>query len=418
MESRLQSLDPVLICADEIMVSRLKAWKDRIFDEHALPEREGTAHHRISHGYATEEPVFRLFGRVSGCDASPVDVTSDTAYLGALRDGIVAMQLRPGRTYSAPAFHPLDAQPFMLLAGLLCGATYVHATLKQIENRVFRPRAHPVDVFGVHWRVRNLLLEQGQSLSECCKAWFKNPGESLDYGTWQIFVRNLGLSSASGFNLRWDPAVGGCVLISARKKGLAHPTVMPPPGSAWALDGEAWVPEDYTKSGGDLAISLPGGPVEDLIDTRAAIDAVGAEWFYSREIGINRYGIAFPAEEITEFLEVRYKAMKLFFSFVNVPRRDLMGGKDITLIVFSGKRRGTQVTKLQGEIRAWVDREMGVDFQPDAVRTFPVYPRFFEGGAIKHKWSKDQFLSGGLTRRSDGELYEWITRTKSLVLPG
>jgi len=72
-----------------------------------------------SHSYPSGSLVGMLFDPALEQTDQPCPLTSDQAYLFALRDGLVTLCLAEGLTYAAPGFHLLETQPALLLGGWL-----------------------------------------------------------------------------------------------------------------------------------------------------------------------------------------------------------------------------------------------------------------------------------------------------------
>jgi hypothetical protein len=275
----------------------------------------------------------------------------------------------------------------------------------------------PIKAFGVSQQVRDILLESPVDAGNAWECWFRNPAESCDMEQWQQFVRDLNLKNSFAFNMKWDAATGGCSFYSIRRKGMAHMNVLPVPGSAWSLGNLAGGGAEAIGDIGTFCLSSPGAPEGEQIETTGLIVKNRGEWTFSGTTVSNRKGRVYPVEEVLETLGNMRARVTFRFSITEVPLMDPGSGPSIDLLVFTGNRTGIDEAARLTEIRETITEEMGDEFQPDRIAFFPLYPRFLSGTAVDHDWCRDQYLTGGLSRRSRGEIFGCITRLRGCILP-
>ncbi len=411
LQRRLEALQPDHIVIDTMHLPLLSAWADKAIIERELrgdiiSEREG------SFAYASGQTVFRSFNACGHEPHTPTDITSDTAYLSALRDGLIALGLGPGHVYAAPGFHFMEICPSLFLAGLLCGATYLHLSPKAIaENAELVVQEH-IHAFGVSKNVRDILLEKQVEIDGAWESWFRNPAESTDMERWYFFIRSLKLENSYSGNLRWNAALGGCSLFSVRRKGMAHMNVIPAAGSSWCLGDLSGGDYASPLDAGVYLVSAAGKPAKEKMTTSDIIVRNRQEWIFAGINGCQRDGRIFPVQEVLETLRVMGERYDLAFSIVDVPRIDSGSGHRIILVVFRGAKAGFDDARLLSEIRGVVKREMGDEFQPDNIEFFPLYPRFLSDSEVDHQWCRNQYLTGALFLKSRGEIFNCITQLK------
>jgi hypothetical protein len=415
LQRRLESLNPDHISIDERHIPLLSEWSKLVLKGGDV--RKSIIHEREqSFTYQSGQVVFSCFNPCGYEPQVPTDISSDAAYLCALRDGIIALGLGPGQMYAAPGFHQMEVYPALLIAGLLCGATYLHLMPKDIAANPELVAQKPVKAFGVSKKVRDILLGKKVETDISWECWFRNPAESHDMEQWHHFIRNLKLDNAYAFNLRWDAALGGCSLFSIRRKGMAHMNVMPVPGGAWCL-GELSGGEGASVSDiGTYTLSAPGAPEEEKRVTVDIIAKNGHEWIYAGINTFHREGRIFPVEEILLSLsnvEIRYR---IFFSIVDVPLIDPGSRHRIVLLVFRGANTGLDEARILSEIHSKITQEMGDEFQPDKIEFFPLYPRFLSVAEVDHQWCRSRYLTGSLSRRAKGEISYNITRLRECLI--
>ena len=415
LQRRLDALGPDFIMIDPLHLPLAPAWAEKLLPEKELPGNMNPERER-SYAYPSGQAVFQTFNPCGQDNLVPAEITSDAAYLNALRDGTVSLGLGPGQVYTAPGFHYLETYPFLLLAGLLCGATYLHLSPKVIADHPELVINKQIKAFGVSKKVRDILLDRAQEIGGAWESWFRNPAESIDLEQWHYFVRNLKLEKAYAFNLRWNAALGGCSLFSIRRKGMAHMNVMPVPGSAWCLgdlsDGTVESPADI----GMYALSAPGAAEDDKKESSDIILKNRHEWVFAGLNAPHREGRFVPFPEILDSLRTVESRYGCFFSFVHVPLIDAGSGHRFILLVFRGAKTNMDEVRLSSEIRSTISSEMGDEFQPDRIQFFSLYPRFLEGKETDHEWCRKQYLSGAFFRKERGGFFRCITRLRGSIM--
>jgi hypothetical protein len=415
LQRRLEALEPDYIVTDSMYLPLLSAWTEKVLPEREL--RADMSHERgQSFAYPSGQTVFQSFNPCGHETIAPSEIASDAAYLCALRDGMISLGLGPGHVYTAPGFHFMETYPSLLLAGLLCGATYLHLSPKAIADNPELVLQRPVKAFGVNKKVRDILLEKSPEVGSAWECWFRNPAESADLEQWHFFVRNLKLEKAYAFNLRWDAALGGCSLFSIRRKGMAHMNVLPAPGSAWCLGDLSGGGFESAMDIGIYTVSEPGADEKEKRETCDIIVRNRQEWIFAGINTVHREGRNFPFQEILDSLRMMEARYSCFCSFVDVPLADPGSGHRMILLVFRGTKTNVDETRLSSEIRSVITREMGDECQPDKIQFFPLYPRFLSGREVDHEWCRHQYLNGALFRRERGGFFHCITRLRACIM--
>ncbi|MEN6318100.1 MAG: hypothetical protein ABFD82_05035 [Syntrophaceae bacterium] len=415
LQRRLEALQPDFIASDPLYLSKISEWTDKILMEGA-PREDVPFERERSFTYSTGQTVFICFDPRGHETIIPSEITSDSAYLCALRDGIISLGLGSGQVYTAPGFHCMESYPGLLLAGLLCGATYLHLTPKAIAENPEIVVEKQIKAFGVSKKVRDILLEKPVEVGSSWECWFRNPAESADLEQWYYFVRSLKLEKSYAFNLRWDAALGGCSLFSVRRKGTAHMNVLPVPGSVWCLSDLSGGGNESSTDIGAFTFSAPSASEKEKRATCDIIAKNRQEWIFAGISTSHREGRNFPFQEILDSLRTMGSRYAFFCSFVDAPRVDPSSGNHIILLVFRGAKRDFNEARLSSEIRSSITQEMGDEFQPDRIDFFPLYPRFLADMEMDHQWCRSQYFTGSLSRRSRGEIFQCITRLRGCIM--
>lgn len=403
-----------LLKADHIVTENALASLLHDRQESVLPiimaAEEKTVSDAVSHSFTADAVVFSSFDPHSPSPEIPIEVTGNTAYLSALRDGAITLGLAPGRMFAAPGFDIQEFFPGLPLSGLLCGATFLHLEPEQVAEKPDRLLQTPLTALGVTRRLRDILLEQKAKAPPPWQGWFRNISEAPDMEQWQYFIRKLHLDTIHAFNLKWRPSLGGCAFISHGRRGMAHMGVLPTPGCVWQLDSPP--PGDS----GMCRIAPPGAMETDSGVDAGFIFKIGQEWCHIETDPLHREGGIYPAGEVLDSLSNLSKRLGIFFSQASLPSSDTGVGFQTVLLVFTGGAPDIDLQETETYIRQTIGREMGEVFQPDHLAFFPLYPRFRPETEIDHDWCRSQYLSGGLARRSASDLCRCTTRFRQLLI--
>lgn len=233
LHKRIEALAPDCIWTEELYTQMIPDFRHLVLPE-TMPSGEGEPDSR-SHAYGSGEPFAFCFDPCTEEPHVPKVLNSDAAYLCAVRDGLIALGLKPGMAFASPVHDPLQAQPALLLACLLTGATYVHMSLEDVERNPELLAQHPLRALGVSVPVREILLQRPFDASKAWQSWFRDPGESQDLSMWTDFVQALSLKQVPAGNQRWNSSLGGCLLFSIKRTGHPHLQVLPSAGVRWRL---------------------------------------------------------------------------------------------------------------------------------------------------------------------------------------
>lgn len=408
---RLEALDPPFIAADARVLPVLKPWRDRVCPE-AIKGGYFNDDARDSHVYKSGSPVFAVYDPANPESLEPTDIAGDTAYLGALRDGLLCLGLGPGQAYCAPGLEFMETCPSLFMAGLMCGATYIHLKPDDIESSPQLVTKNKVKAFGVSKKVREILTARPVDAAGAWQSWFRNPAEAADMDGWHHFIKKLNLLNSYSFNLRWNPAAGGCTMMSARRKGAAHMNVLPAPGSGWQFADAAGAPvlADF----GNFALATPGIPGnEEMKPSRDIIMKHSGELMFGGIDTVHRRGMIYAQNEVFEVLKAAFRGF--YLSSAAVPQVDPAHPWLIVLLAFHGAQTVDQA-KTAAEIMAAVKDELGEEYLPDKVEFLPLYPRFLPDMQIDHEWCREQYLSGRLALRTENPAFRGITRIRACLL--
>ena len=408
LKRRLEALEPDYIAIEHHHRSLIPGWLDRVIGEEKAGSRVDSALDR-SHTYPAGSTVAMLFDPSAGDLPTPKELRADEGYLCPLRDGLVVLGLRPGSAFAAPGMHFSGTQPAMLLASLLTGATYVHIEPEQLAADPGLLSAKPLKTIGISACVRDLLLKNPVDMSGSCGVWLRDVAETSDLDLWQEFANSVGLRDTYGGNFRWNPSLGGCILFSIRRTGFATMKVLPSPGVGFELSGDMVGDAGSARGAGMFSPLAIGAGEGEATATSDLIVCGRGEWIYGGSLASGRRGRVYPTEEVLEAVRAIPRC-----GHAAMVEHQAPGGRGsvFTLLVFTGGRPPGDPAEICKAIESGLRREMGEEYLPDGIRFFPLYPRRGENGDIDGEWCRSQYLRGGLTRRSRGEVYRCLTRLR------
>ena len=403
VQRRLKNLQPQWLAMDPLYRHRLAAdWQERILPLTLSPLPPSGRPYE----YPGKAVVAQCLDPTSTTPDWPCPVDADTLYLGALRDGVLALGIKPGQTCAAPGWHPLQNQPSMALAILLSGATWVHIDFAAIENDLERLSQQRIDIMGVCRSLRDLLQQHPPSGAEAWRQWFRDPAESPDLTLWQEFIEHRQLKESHSVNLAWNAALGGAVLFSSKHRGLAHHYALPAAGANWQLGMVASPDLPSLENMGRVALGRQDEKGETAwIATPHVLAPYRNGWNYLGTYPRGRAGRTFPRQEVLELLARR----QCYLALVEAPSGDSDGDIRYVLLVFG---EGVDVAALQACIKS----ELGGEFLPDRIECLPLLPKRNEEGGADQAWCQFHYLTGELYRRQRSAIYRCLSELKRKVL--
>jgi hypothetical protein len=366
-----------------------------------------------SHSYASGSVMGLLFDPAQEQSDQPRPLTSDEAYLFALRDGLVTLSLAEGLIYAAPGFHLLETQPSLLLGGWLCGASFLHLEPEVLARRPELLVERELHAVGINTEVRDLLTRAGASVGQRWRYWFRNPAESRDLEAWIRFIEEAGLRGTFCGNLRWQAAVGGCTLTSARRTGMVSCGVWPGAGAPWLLGSVIDPATPAVGASGVLALQPLADAEGDPTSSGSILARGQGEYIFAGMRGTSRMGRTYPAVEVIEAL--RGLQGVLAATICQPPPTGEIDGA-VALLVFCGAG-DHDAAGIQRAITARIEAELGRELLPDRIELFGLHPRRGEDGGVDHAWCQAQYLMGQLRRQAADELCCITSAIRERVAP-
>jgi hypothetical protein len=360
---------------------------------------------RLLYTYAPDATVATLFSEHVEPVEVPLPLRADHLYLGALRDGLIMLSLRPGDLVAAPGMSFLPHQPTLLLGALLCGATFVHVDPSDIAADPLLITQLPLRSIGITTELRDVLLRARATGTRGWSHWFRNPEEPLDPDAWRRFITSLKLENVPTSNLLVDASAGGSVLWSLRRRGQVHAEVLPAVARPWSLASPTAVTVAGAAAGppalGDFGLFAARAPERPpyMLLVRA-----GSQFLYGGTKGPRIGGRVYPGAEV---VAAALTVPAVIAAAVVLDRAGRLGQPVRILIAFTGAVRAGEAEARA--ITTKITQALGADMVPDRLELVPLYPRRDADGALARRWCETEQLTGMLHYKPRHPVFQTLT---------
>ena len=385
----------------------------RVMDPKAvLPGPSGAAGTPVgSHTYASSAVAAKLFSPLSETPDVPVELTVDELFLPQLRDGRATLLAKPGDQISAPGFDILQYQPWLMLATISAGATWVELSEADVQRHPDHLAA--LTVAGVTERTRNRVLDR--SALGKWRLWFKSPVTPIDWRPWHDFGKTVAKHGGLGFNLDGNAAAGGALVCSDKAPDVAHQRIRPAPGLPWQVSDANLTGSPASGDSGFFTALLEEG---DARSGRLIVAKSNDQWLCPAVMIRGRGASVYPAREVAAVAEL-HEAVTFATAHVQ-PSAERADGACITVVAFVDPALAEHLTEasalIERQIRGAIDTELGTRYGPDRVELYPLHPRFDpEEGRPDEAWCKLQFASGALDRKRRLALFRFIASAQRIA---
>ncbi|MCK5798643.1 MAG: AMP-binding protein [Deltaproteobacteria bacterium] len=351
------------------------------------------------YSYPAGSVAARLFDRAEG-SLKIGEISAQTLYFGALRDGLLALGLRPGQMMASVDLDMVQTQPSLILAVLLASGTYLQVNVEELDETPML-LAQPLRSVGLSVRAREELLRHQPSIGEQWGMWFRDPGEDADVGRWEEMVAQLNLGKTWSANLRWEACFGGCTLIS-HKRRQAHAFVFVTPGVSWDLRNIVDPEEPAFGGVGVLAVASPSSSPGDVegFPTRNIIARGRNTMIYAESAVLGHWGRGLDSQDVFEALEDIIPEFPV--SLVQLPWAGRVGSPNTILLVFCGNRKPS--LDLRQTIEGALEGRLGEVGLLDHIELLPLWPRRDDEGHIDHDFYARELATGSVHRAASDPL--------------
>ncbi len=409
LKKQLQILDPDYISTDATHALGINEFHKKIID-HMPKDPKGLTGdtHKRSWAFISEQNVAKLFDYSTDQLFEPFDITCDELYLNSIRDGLLALDLKPGDIFAAPGYSYCETQPAMLLSVLLTGAAFLDI---KPENYQRSPRIlldYPISILGINLALRKFIQEKQIDIFRFCRFWFRNPAPSTEYNKWYLFIKKSGIDHILTGVLKWQTQIGGLLFFSRRRKGLAIEYLMPSAGLDWSLSafvGNDDIPEDF----GILSVSSINGTKLSPYFVVKSMD----EWLLLGSRFKEKQGKHYPRESVVAFIRQTH-ICKYFF----IAERPRPAGNTVSfdLVIFTGSKTNIDYSGTSDKINRKIVGAMGKEYCPDNILYYPMLPRLNADASVDEAWCQSQYINGGLSQKAKNDIFIGLSVIKELLL--
>ncbi len=409
IQRQLQALNPDYISTGKAYYAIVREFRTKIIETMApCPGAVSRDELKRSCAFMSGEIAARLFDYTSDNLFEPVDITCDELYLYPLRDGLIALDLRPGDIFAAPGFSFCDTQPAMMLSSLLTGATFLDIKPENYRRSPALLLRDGVTIFGVTSDLRDVIQESQINALESCRFWFRTPSPSTAYHQWQVFIRKTGIGHVLTGVLKWSSQAGGLLFFSGKRKGVAIDKVLPSAGLPWSLVPAMENDDTPCDDFGFLSISCPNG---DKI-TPCLVMRDAYEWLLLSFRFIEKGGKRYPMDVVSQFIQTTGICRYFFMMERAYP---VGPSPRIHLIVFTGLETTVDCAGIKDKLNKKISLAMGWEYCPDVIDFFPMLPRLNVDGSIDVAWCQAQYADNRLTLKSGNTVFMGLALIKELI---
>ena len=367
------------------------------------------------HTYAPGAPVLALFSPLYKGNKALVEVSSERAFFGALRDLSVGLGLELGETLAAPGVFPEQYHPGLVLAALLGGLTLFDCELSALRSEPQLLLQQPIDALLVSRPLFDILsgVEPARGVLARTRLLLRDPLAATDLAPWQRLTAAHGLGKHLLGNLVYDSAEGGCLLFSPRRRGQWQTLVLPAPGRPYELQ----VPDDSQRpavagSGVFLPAEAPQG--------YAVVGRVGDDYLLAGTLTPRQDGRVYPEAEILLALQAQPGLPAPPFidgaAVATVPSGDGSDRWLFILLILTGAEPLAEFGRLQGERSEELQQRLrtlvGPEFLPHAIVMYPLFARRVDGQVDTERIARD-YQAGTLHRKASQPLFHHLTMLRA-----
>ena len=434
MNSQLEGLDPDFISTDDMYLPVIKNWEEKVLSSAGALSGLLNAPDAKSHSYPSGQTAAIFLDPMSDQPFEPRAISSDLFFMGAIRDALVGLRLRPESIWAAPGFDPGLTQPSFMMAGLAAGSTFLHVDMDAVGKDPLLLTRYPLATLGITKELRGVLMEKPVGKVKIWNSWFRDPAQSSDMDVWDYFIKKQELEEIPASALVWNASLGGCILFSRRREGLALQNVLPLPGRRWqkvmpggddvpALDGFGLL----SLAAGLGGTSESNTPEINTPENNTSEEAAADEFFptpcflaatYLEDIFVkldlpSRGGVFYPGSVVEGI--VRKVAGCRDALIVEIPITGKGVFSEFHLLIFSVRYSQADYAQTADTIRLKIELELGKRFLPDKIRFFPLVPRRDETFDVDRGWTASQYQLGWLDVKVKDNFFLGISKLRALI---
>jgi hypothetical protein len=358
--------------------------------------------------YDTSSVVFSLLDYcVFREDGKPLDLSADAAYISALRDGKILLQLYPGVEFGAPFVDLKKYNPSLILAVLFCGGTWVEAPEKDVDWWL----KQKLGSILVGREFRDRLLNADIQEKPLWGQLIRDSGDQDSLDLWQSFVLHRQFADVYHSVALWNSAMGGAFLWSVPVKSAASQGMFPAPGNLWALADPLDLKTESVIEYGVFTPLWKGQEISPQTASQALLSKHGTNWHIGAWIHGTRKGIRYPVEIVSEFIKkLAYDKNFLLCQVDLIYNLD----KRFDLLFFQRGLTSQEEGAVSLDLRRVITSELGEECVPSRIKFIPVVTRNVDSN-IDREWAFTQYRSGLLARMAKKNVFHTISGIRTLL---
>ena len=334
-----------------------------------------------------------------------VPVKAHVAYLHALRDGLIPLNLRQNICWSAPLACPVCTEPCSTLMSFLCGATLVHVSEENLTANPALIKDEKIHFLGFSENLIELWSKGSFAPLRYLKGYYRKPF-ALNSSTWKAFLQENKMEKSLGFQVLMDNAQGGFTLLSKPMLEIDY-FLKPNFGVEWQLMDI----ENPEKS----ALNSYGIFQSNSILSNLTFNQIDTNLFLCGSVKPSSEGVTYPKEEVEMIIsKLPFVEDCILLSF---QKMGVIASHLFHLLVFVNPlHHVSEKEKIQwkSEISNSITNELGKGFLPDRIEFFSLLPKKNLDG-IDRVWCERQYKQGSFTKKMERPAYQICHILKKLA---
>lgn len=337
-------------------------------------------------------------------------VVAQDLYLGALRDGFLTLGLKPGVLWAYSPQCSVREQPWLLLTGLLHGATTLIFSEKELLSQPTALDDLPIQVLSVSSGLRDLWTHQKGLPKAKLKLWYHHVFDD-NSKKWDEFNEKNKLQKVARARLLIDNTKGGLPFTSIPLADNSYDPLWPALGVPWQL---------FQLTHQDLPAVHPHGIYKQHLSHSKTSNFILAQlrtgWELAGVVSPQKNGYTIPIKSIEKAASAHNFVEHAVF--LDLPTVQSLWSRRYVLLIFINlflrenweKEEREWKNIIYGEIKKMV----GELFLPDQIDFFPFSPKLEKDG-VDRKWASFHYTNGLLTRKKELKAYHLIGLLKKCV---
>ncbi len=336
----------------------------------------------------------------------PLD--AHTTYLQALRDGLLALNLKPETPWITPFACPLLHEPWQTLASLLCGAHLMHVTDETLINDPLILKDKKPHHVHFSRQLLNLWTKDPGCPSKSLKSFSISPTD-LRFPFWKSLIQINDLEKIPSFQALIDNSLGGITLLSKPTTHCPDLYLKPSFGTPWQF-------KNFNKSPiGSLSQTLLSPPNIQK-ESNYLLSQINDDFLLVSTDKPAKEGITLPLNHLEQTLSSLPFVKSCLIYPTSKPHDSTNSHLTYLIFVDPAKNDISETTKQSWsqQIHSLITEHIGSIFTPDHIEYFFLIPKM-TGSLPDRTWCLNQYSSGLLSKKNKTQVYQLLSILKKLI---